>query len=423
MAAPSRYAEALWQFSLKLSSKMRGAVACSVFPSEEALFAAEANQSDTAPSMFWLPSELVSTQRSSSAPWTRERPSTADALHLGQQLWNAIPDAAKQTLVDAGAQPHRPRRIKIITNTPALDDLPWEWLTDGAGPPFALRPRIQLVRSLPQLFPIPALTVEKPIRVMLVITNPKDERLLRADEEIRAVQGRLHAPDYSLDVLTTATLNALIERVHQSAPHVLHYIGHAGIAGGAEGNLILQDQENVSHWITPTTVAPRLPASVRLLCLSTCVTVRNYQILGLPHFAHAPRELPLPTMVVNQYPLGAESVPPFWDTFYDTLLSSDGDVTEAVHRARQAVVARSPQSADWASFRVVLRDREGVAFRLGVPRTASTFAAQVQAQFASRLANDLADEVRTKGAHASDDMREHLNRASRSFTDLNRDLA
>jgi hypothetical protein len=422
MAAPSRYADTIWSFELGLTSKTRGGVTCSVFSSEDHFYEGgdptnEANRLGRA--RFWLPSELLPSQRSSQAPWIRSRPSRDLAARLGKDLWSAMPDVAKESVLDVGARRGRPLRLKITTNSPTLDDLPWEWMSDDADLPFALRPDLRVVRTLPQLFPTPALTVRRPIRVMLVVANPKDDRHLRTDEEIKAVQGRLRPPDYELDVVTVPTLESLLERLQQWMPNVLHYIGHAGMTG-VEGNLILEDAESVSHWINPATVAQVLPASARLLCLSTCVTTENYQILGLPHFAHAPKELPLPTMVVNQYPLGIESVPAFWNTFYDTLLSANGDVSEAVHRGRLAVAVRSPGWADWGSFRAVIRDREGIAFRTGTEET--KFAAQIQAQFASRLANELADEVRTKGEHASEEMRQRLDRVTKAFTDLSRDL-
>jgi hypothetical protein len=424
MPAPSRYADTIWHFSLGLTSKTRGGVTCSVFSSEDQFFQGgdptnEKNRFERA--FFSLPSNLLPPQRSPQAPWTKSRPPGHVAAALGKDLWNAMPDVARKSVLDVGARQGRPLRLKITTNTPTLEDLPWEWLSDGAGPPFALRPDMRVVRTLPQLFPTPALTVKKPIRVMLVVANPKDERHLRTGEEIEAVRGRLRAPDYELDVVTVPTLESLLERLQQWMPNVMHYIGHAGMTGG-EGNLILHDAQGVSHWVNPATVAQALPASARLLCLSTCVTTENYQILGLPHFAQAPKELPLPTMVVNQYPLGMESVPAFWDTFYDTLLSADGDVNEAVHRGRLAVAARSPDWADWGSFRAVLRDREGIVFRTVAERSATTFAAQIQAQFASRLANELADEVRTRGAHASEETRQRLDRVTKTFTDLSRDL-
>jgi hypothetical protein len=242
-------------------------------------------------------------------------------------------------------------------------------------------------------------------------------------------------------VLQEATVRALRQELEDTSPHVVHYIGHAGVSRG-DGNIILHQPAYASNvpdasesdWVSPRQLAELLPVSVRLLCLSTCVTAPNFDITGLSRFAHAPAAYQLPTVVANQYPVDLAGVRVFWDAFYDALLAHGGDVNLAMRAGQAAAHAERPTSADWASFTLVLRDGSGRAMSINRPGatpvrttagvaftpeeaaadlvTSDQFAAALQAQFASRLANDLAEQVRTLGQHASGSMREHLERES-----------
>src|SRR3712207_9262384 len=112
-----------------------------------------------------------------------------------------------------------------------------------------------MIRRPPRstLFPYTTL-----FRSLLVITNPKDERMLIPREEIEAVSPRLRFPPYELKVLEEATWDALAAVLQEWSPHIIHYIGHAGIGRG-EGNLILHDWDNVPHWISGPELSWALP--------------------------------------------------------------------------------------------------------------------------------------------------------------------
>src|SRR5262245_9982813 len=160
-------------------------------------------------------------------------------------------------------------------------------------------PNVRFLRLVPTLYTSPPLSIVPPIKVLVVVTNPKDERLLRSDVEIQILTQELSKmPQYQLECLMEPKLGALTAALERS-PHIVHYVGHSGINGTA-GNLILHDVYEGTHWLSAEQIALLLPSSVRLLCLSTCVTNTNYQTGGLVKFAHAPAGLNLPTTIVNQ---------------------------------------------------------------------------------------------------------------------------
>jgi hypothetical protein len=340
-------------------------------------------------------------------------PTRQQVREIGVRLWNAIPDALRALPVGAA-----PTRVKISTTAERIVDLPWECL-DRDGQPLALDPRVRLVRSVAARYPLPPLTVSLPIRVLLVLTNPKDERFLQAGSEIQTVapEGR---PEYAVEVCAEPTPSGLREQLRTFQPHVVHYIGHSACEAG-QGNLILHDDRQHSHWLGATELAAMLPATVRLLCLSTCFTARNYDLRGLIHLAHAPSDVALPSTVVNVSPLdprGQPAIRAFWEAFYRVLVEDCGDVTSAVHEGRRATAALDTDGAEWASFALVIRDGNGWGLRVqDSPQDAMRKQAELEALFASRLANNLSGQSVTLPPEAQQALFDHSQAAATAAED------
>lgn len=411
-----QYQDLIWHFSSG-SSISKGTVTLRAFSSDKEYFRGAGQGS---PEAFPVTLPLQAESRAvESKPARTSVLSSDEAERLGTVLFRCLPPAAVEPLLEFVGDPNRALRIKISSDLPACDDLPWECLCSGPGQFFALRPDVRIVRSIPVLVKTPPATVTPPLRVLLVITNPKDERLLDPWREMAAVTQRIQPPDYELHTVSEPTIEALLEVLRSVQPHIVHYIGHAGINRG-EGNLILHDESHGTHWVCPSDLASALPLSVRLICLSTCFTAENYQLLGLPRFAHAAAELRLPTFVANQCATDEATVRSYWSAFYDELISGGANVNEACHRAALAVSQVSGPTAAWAAFSTVIRDGSGEVMKIA-PATGispARFAYEIQAQFASRLANELAEQVRALGESASKEIRSHLDQEVARVTDL-----
>jgi CHAT domain-containing protein len=347
------------------------------------------------------------------------------AYELGQRMWRSLPNELQER-ISTSLSLARPLLLKFGSASSGIDDVPWEWLY-GPGPvPLGLHMGARMVRCLPVLHASPPLTVTPPLRVLIVLTNPRDERLLDAPTEIGIVQGGLSDPaQYTVQTIYEPGI-ASLQRALEWEPSILHYVGHSGITT-AGGNLIMHDSDGGTAWVSAAQLAKMLPASVRLLCLSTCVTAQNFQIGGLRKFAHAPAEVLLPTIIVNQYALTRESAAAFWRKFYPALIAVGGDPIEAVQQARHAAADAQPNFIDWASFSLVLRDGHLPAFRIApaVAEDPSRMAEELQAQFAARLANSLADQLRyvTPDKGVSDRLRSSIEDASKTFSDITRKLS
>ncbi len=413
---PPDYRDVLW---VVLPHKDEKVFTIRSFSDEAALYETTDEQCAAGAFSVSLPLEELVGSRESKTRWAQRRVGTEEAVAAGRRLWKSLPPELLKVFDEPTGQ--RPLRIKIYSPLQRITNLPWEWLADEQGRLVAIRPDVRLVRCVPLRFETPHLTVAPPLRVLVVLTNPKDERLLDTQAELAAVcRGLFNSSEYSLRVCPEPTTEVLQQTLHDFLPHVVHYIGHAGIDGG-EGNIILHDDSGRTYWMRASYLSRLLPPTVRLVCLSTCFSVPNYQILGLPHLAHAPAELNLPTALVNCYPVSQESVSAFWQAFYPALIKKRGNVNEAVQEARLSCCADDPDSADWASFSLVLRDRTGRGMNIVKADShvvEEVQAEELQAQFAARLANELARHVRLFGGLSSESLRETFAHETKRITDL-----
>lgn len=395
------YRDLLWDFTYDGLDRKRG-VKLRVFSSEEQILEARREWSPTFSVFLPLEHSTATDPRPDS---TRAAPNYDRLMHLGRALWDAIPPEAKSPLLEA--TPEQPIRLKISGNTPAINDLPWEWLHDGAWEPFALRPSVRLVRSIPIPAPVPPTNTREELRVLLVLSNPNNERLMNPYAEIDAVSLRMWGPSYALRICEEATREALARDLQTWKPHIVHYVGHAGVNAG-QGHLILHDPRGSTDWISGAELASLLPPSVGLLCLSTYRAAPNYQILGLPRLAHLSASYTLPTAIVNRYEVEEFSLRQFWFSFYYWLIAYEGNVNEAFDWAQRATVYSALQ--DWGSFSLVIRDQTGHALQLRplASREPSQQEQDLQAVFASRWANELAGEVLQASSVLPKDVRAKL---------------
>jgi len=413
------YRDVLWCFHPE--NLREGKVRLSVFQDEASFYESSESNPGRGGASVQLPLYKFGwTRVNDDCRWSTHHVSADEAASAGIKLWRALPEEVREPL-RAQSEDGVPLRVKIYSPHSRITDLPWELLADEGGNFMALHPGIRLARSVPRRFKTPPLTVSPPLKVLLVLTNPKDEKLLNSYREIEAVKKGLESPDFSWHICYEPTPVKLKEDLHSFLPSVVHYVGHAGISNG-EGNIILHDESERTYWVSSSTLSYYLPSSVRLICLSTCFTVPNYQILGLPHLAHSPGELNLPSCVINQYPLDEPAVEAFWTRFYAALIQHKGNINEAVREARLEARAQSdPGSADWASFSLVLRDQTGEALRIsahGEKDLKQRQASELQAQYTARLADELAQQVQFLDEGASKSIRERFETEKQNADDL-----
>ena len=120
-----------------------------------------------------------------------------DAQPFGERLFAAVFQGDVRTcltnsLLLAG-QANRGLRIRLRMNdTPELAALPWEYLR-GPAPYdfFALSAQTPVVRYLELLQGEPMLQVSAPLRILVVLSDPKDVAALNVEKEWERLQTRL----------------------------------------------------------------------------------------------------------------------------------------------------------------------------------------------------------------------------------------
>ncbi|MEB8340607.1 CHAT domain-containing protein [Streptomyces endophyticus] len=163
---------------------------------------------------------------------------------IGLRLYRAVFDAAPagrwEELQDEASEKD-PLHVRIDIECPALARLPWELMRDKRQT-WSRNNRVLLRRGRRVGISTESPPELGPLRVLLVVCNPSDRRLL-ADQELAMIgaaltqlPGRVHT-----EVIDGPSLRELIAEVAHVRPHVLHFIGHgmravAGDTGGLHFN-------------------------------------------------------------------------------------------------------------------------------------------------------------------------------------------
>lgn len=141
-----------------------------------------------------------------------------------------------QRSLDRARQQGQGVRIRLrLSDAPALADLPWEFLYDPTQSHFlAYSTLTPLVRYLDLPNTVAPLAVQPPLKVLVMIANPRDHSYttLNVEEEWRKVQDALADLEarglVQVARLEAATLSALQRQLRRDQYHIFHFVGHGG---------------------------------------------------------------------------------------------------------------------------------------------------------------------------------------------------
>lgn len=192
-------------------------------------------------------------------------------------------------------------------NAAALWRLPWEYLHDD-GDFLALSGRFLLSRrphGLAELDPAPA---SLPLRILVVVSAPEDQRPLDSEEEISAIQQALdeamRADRVQVQYLDDATVEAIGLAVRDFQPHVLHYTGHGKYDERQDRSFLALESEEGATWPAGITeLKPRLLAGreLRLMVLSGCQTAQTSAVDAFRGVATGLLQADLPAVLAMQF--------------------------------------------------------------------------------------------------------------------------
>jgi len=307
-----------------------------------------------------------------------ERSTTDDLLRqFGRRLFDAlladpIGDLYRQSLGLAQGSGKR-LRLRLRLEPPEIAALPWEYLYDaGADLPLAISPQHCLSRYVPVSEPVRTLQVERPLRVLVVVSAPSNLQALgmqplNAAEEIRrigeALQPREAAGEVKTDILPHAVAADLREKLRTFRPHVVHLIGHGGFQN-EQGVLVMEDDNNRARLVSDRQFREFFLGAddTKLVVLNACQGAAQSSARALAGLAPQVVRRGLGAVVAMQMPIPDPVALAFAREFY-RVLAQYFPVDAAVTEGRRAIYQDfGSDRPDWGAPVIFMRSPDGVLF-------------------------------------------------------------
>ncbi|MEJ2211980.1 MAG: CHAT domain-containing protein, partial [Anaerolineae bacterium] len=304
-----------------------------------------------------------------------ESPEMAAARAFGGRLFGAVfagdVRSCLRSSLDQARREGAGLRIRLRFGDPSgLADLPWEYLYDSALDRFlVLSVDSPLVRYLDMPARIEPLAVKPPIRILVMISCPRDHPPLAVDQEWAKLKTALADLErrglVTLERLETATLAALQQRLRREEYHVFHFVGHGGFDEGAQdGVLILEDEQGLGRPVSGRYLGTLLhdEHTLRLAVLNACEGARASRTDPFAGVAQSLVQQGVPAVIAMQFEITDEAAITLAHEFYAAL--TDGyPVEAALTEGRRAVFAQD-NDVEWGTPVLYLRAPDGYMFDL-----------------------------------------------------------
>ncbi|MGP3999398.1 CHAT domain-containing protein [Streptomyces sp. 8N706] len=249
--------------------------------------------------------------------------------------WSTVSQAADQAC---------PTRVSLDIRPTELRSLPWELLRNDDR--WLWRRRDLLWRRRSGGATVGTASGEPegelgPLRVLAVVCNPRDHRLL-AEKELARISGTLEgSPGRThVEVLDGPSRTALVERIEQLRPHILHFIGHGmprpdGVHA-LHFNWKPGEHDPLDWSLSTQQVADLTRWKPQLVVLNACRTAQTDTDDRIGGLAHAFLDAGTRAVVSMQGDIDSPEAVRFSGAFYDAI-GEHRPVDEAVAAARDAL--------------------------------------------------------------------------------------
>ena len=324
---------------------------------------------------------LVLTLRAVRGVRALEADTAPDAKKYGAQLFDAlfhddVLSALRGSLHVANTQGRGLRvRLKFADPT-TLVNVPWELLYDTERHRFLCQyGKYPIVRYIEIPEPVTPLKVTGPVRMLVVISSPRDYPELDAEGEWQRLQTVLKPLVDSgrliVDRLPKPSLAAIHRALLEEEYHVFHYIGHGGVdPKTGDGVLAMTGPDGLSRLESGNDLGVMLSNSpIRLAVLNSCEGARISDVDPYAGTAISLVQQGIPAVVAMQFEVSDEAAFAFSSTLYQAI-TEGRPIDLAVTLARQAVLAAS--RSEWAAPVLYLRTSDGVIFDISTPPIPAT---------------------------------------------------
>lgn len=295
---------------------------------------------------------------------------------IGQMLFAALFDGPIRRTYDESIGVVKARgdcglRLKLRLNPrhPELAELyslPWELLYDADLEQFLSLSRMQpVVRYLEVPRAIPPLPLPAPLRVVVVIANPRDLETLDLGHERREiVRAWSMAGNVEVTVLETGSAHELRRTLLAQPFHVLHFMGHGDFdSERGEGRLLFEGADGDIAPLSGRSLAMQLAdfKSLRLVFLNACDSARAGDHSPFAGVATALVLSGMPAVLAMQVAISDHAAVVFSKTFYRALATGD-PADAAVTEGRMAVYLDQPEGSEWGTPVLFMRTPDGMLF-------------------------------------------------------------
>jgi hypothetical protein len=262
-------------------------------------------------------------------------------------------------------------RLRLrLTDVPELANLPWEYLYDQSTNQFlSLSVETPVVRYLEIPQRIRPLKVKPPIRVLVMISSPRDYPPLDVEREWEKLNQAFGSFEnkglVKLERLDEATLAALQRKLLQRAYQIFHFIGHGVFDEKAQdGVLILEDEEERGFPVSGQRLGTILHdhRSLRLAILNACEGARCSKQDTFAGTAQSLVQRGLPAVIAMQFPMTDKMAINFAHWFYE-VLAQGYPVDTAMAEARKNIFTQGNE-VEWGAPVLYMRSPDGKIFNL-----------------------------------------------------------
>jgi tetratricopeptide (TPR) repeat protein len=293
---------------------------------------------------------------------------------FGRRLFDALLPDPIATLYRASLgmarEQGRGLRVRLRLEPPELAALPWEYLCDAEEDCFlGVSPETPLVRYVPLARPSRPIAVSPPLRVLVVLSSPRDAMPLDVEQEKGIIEGALG--DWidqglvQLCVLERGVAAEIGQAMRAFRPHVFHFVGH-GQHRGEEAYVLLEDSAGRARPVGVRTFREFFLgiADTRLAVFNACQLATTSSTRPLAGLAPRLLQRNLSAVVAMQSPIADRTALIFSREFYRSL-ALGYPVDGALAEARKGIFLEVGGDAqEWGVPVLFLRAQDGRLFEL-----------------------------------------------------------
>ena len=297
------------------------------------------------------------------------------AREFGQKLFDSVFVGEVSGCLVRSLQKIKPGEVGLrvrlhLSKAPELINLPWEYLYESSmGQFLALSKDTPVVRYLELPVEARSLAVKPPVRMLVVISSPKDQVKLDVDREWKKLaDGLKRLTDTGLVVLEKLekpSFSSLMKKLDKEQYHILHFVGHGQYDRARdEGVLLFEDEEGNAEPITSQALGVLVhdEATLRLVVLNSCEGAISDSTDMLSGTAQNLIQQGVPAVIAMQSEISEGGAQDFSETFYESL-ARGAPVDAALASARKVLFGA--MSAEWGAPVLYMRSPDGRLFEVG----------------------------------------------------------